>query len=98
MSDIIMDEFGNYPDDKEGETVTEGNVGNLNHKPDECIMACIYCGETFRTSLVAHRNDGGYITGYLVTCPECTEYTYGGTYQFRAKGVSENSEVIHERR
>ena len=36
-------------------------------------LQCINCGSDENINLVTHRNDDGYICGFVVTCKECME-------------------------
>ena len=45
-------------------------IGNKN-KDTNFSLQCILCGAEEKVSLVAHRNEKNYITGFVVACEYC---------------------------
>ncbi|MBA7549962.1 hypothetical protein ES705_42467 [subsurface metagenome] len=46
------------------------SLGNIN-KDKNCSLQCIFCGRKEEISLIAHRNNDLYITGFVVVCSIC---------------------------
>ena len=45
-------------------------LGNKNEDTNYNLQ-CVFCGINHNISLVAHRNDKKYITGFVVVCENC---------------------------
>lgn len=45
-------------------------LGNKNRMTDYNLQ-CVNCRKERNLNLVAHRNDKGYITGFIVVCNNC---------------------------
>ncbi|MCK4446977.1 MAG: hypothetical protein KAW56_07840 [Candidatus Marinimicrobia bacterium] len=45
-------------------------LGNKNRMTDYNLQ-CVNCRKERNLNLVAHRNDKGYITGFIVVCNSC---------------------------
>jgi len=45
-------------------------LGNVNETTNYNLN-CIFCGKDKELSLVAHRNEDKFITGFIVTCKKC---------------------------
>lgn len=45
-------------------------LGNVNEMTNYNLN-CIFCGKDKKLSLVAHRNEDEFITGFIVTCRKC---------------------------
>lgn len=53
------------------------NLGNINHKPEDCIMGCMECGVKTDLCLIATRNQDGSLTGYIVMCHDHADEASG---------------------
>ena len=52
-------------------TRTKLNILGNKNEDTNYNLQCIFCGIDKNLTLVAHRNDNKYITGFVVVCDNC---------------------------
>jgi len=50
---------------------TELNILGNKNEDTNFNLQCVFCGVDKNLTLVAHRNDKKYITGFVVVCENC---------------------------
>ena len=52
-------------------TRTKLNILGNKNEDTNFNLQCVFCGTNKNLTLVAHRNDKKYITGFVVVCENC---------------------------
>ena len=60
----------------------------IGNKYGDSELACFYCGIKIDLMQIAHRNDCGFIVGYLFLCVDCLPFI-GGKYSVSLSKVQE---------